>query len=56
MTFFAGRRWVPAHRGAWLIEKVDETETQRGDLASDPTAADGDPSPALADQSEAPTT
>jgi len=24
-TFFAGRRWVPAHRGAWYVERSDET-------------------------------
>ena len=22
-TFFAGRRWVPAHRGAWYVERSD---------------------------------
>lgn len=24
-TFFAGRRWVPAHRGAWYVERSDDT-------------------------------
>ena len=39
-TFFAGRRWVPAHRGAWYVERSDETAFSENLSDENPAAID----------------
>ena len=43
-TLFAGRRWVPAHRGAWHVERIDLTTLEESDgevVAPGPSPTNG---------------